>query len=50
MADIFEKAKKFPNDRTKAKGNCDFVKDFFSLKTVTKAHLFNLCNVEKMAK
>ncbi len=48
MADIFEKAKKFASDRAKAKGN--FVKDFFSLRSITKAHFFNVCNGGKNVK
>ncbi len=45
MADVFEKVKKFASDSTKAKGNINFVQDFlFSLKSITKAHLFNLYN------
>ncbi len=49
MADVFEKAKRFVSDSAKTKGNCNFVKYFFLLKS-TKAHLFNICNGENIGK
>ncbi len=47
MADVLEKAKKFACDSAKAKSNREFVKDVFSLKSITNTHLFDLCNGEK---
>ncbi len=38
---------KLASDSGKAKSNYNFVKDFFSLKSMTKAHLCNLCNGER---
>ncbi len=50
MADVFEKTKIFASDSANAKGSCNFLKEFFSVKSTTKAHLFNSCNGKIWAK
>ncbi len=51
MAESFEMAKKkFVSHNAKAKGNCNFAKDVFSLKSMEKACLFNVWHGEKIVK